>query len=221
VRSWSWPVLVGYPVLLFVSLNSILSKTEKKKLTPQPHGQQSKNKTQGHSGVNGTLPRIGISDHELLRVQGLHGLRSVPAPIAVKLFHRLDLAYRLPRLCARAPATDRPAWRPASNHIHILFPRRLRRCQLEATKLSVLSHLISISFSFSLSLLSFFFVFIYLLLVPCFFAKGNEKHAETETLMFPFHFLFIRSTPPSPPQIQSYSHRRVVQWAPTHQAPRR
>jgi hypothetical protein len=93
---------------------------------------------QDHPGVYGTLSRIGISDHKLLRVQGrLHGLRSVPASIAVKLFHRLDLAYRLPRPCASAPAADRPAWCPAPNYIHILFPRRLRSCQLEATELSV------------------------------------------------------------------------------------
>lgn len=156
-------------------MNFILSLSKKKKITlththtHPPHGhlpQMKKKKKlcpQDHPGVYGTLPRIGISDHELLRVQGrLHGLRSVPASIAVKLFHRLDLAYRLPRLCARAPAADRPAWCPAPNNIHILFPRRLRSCQLEATELSVPSP-IFLSLSSSYFFIAFFITF----LLPC------------------------------------------------------
>jgi len=67
--------------------------------------------------------------------------------------------------------------------------------------LSVLSHLISISISFSLSLLSFFF---FSLSISSWYlvCKGNEKHAETETLMFSLPFFIHPLHPPlslSPP----------------------
>lgn len=192
-------VLVGYPSYCFIELYIYLKKKTKKNLhshtlththhnghfttpknEPKPKYEKKKYTLQDHPGVYGTLPRIGISDHKLLRVQGrLHGLRSVPASIAVKLFHRLDLAYRLPRLCARAPAADRPAWCPAPNHIHILFARRLRRCQLEATELSVPSSHLYFSFPFSFPLSPFFFFFWYLALQSEMNWKRKIKIDET------------------------------------------
>jgi hypothetical protein len=147
--SWSWwnePVIVSLNFILF-------QKKTKKHRAPHHHiapqitryqktnkqTQTKKNKPEKKPiapdgpGVNGTLPRISISDHESLRVQGLQGLRSVPASPAVKLVHRLDLEDRLPRLCASAGR----ARRSAPNHIHLLFPGRLCGGQLEATELSV------------------------------------------------------------------------------------
>ena len=109
---------------------------------------KTKKKNKDHPGVYGALPRVGLPDHEWLwlwpwlrrRVQGrIQGLYPVPASAAVKRVHRLDLADRLPPRIRTAPDDNDPrrARRPAPNHIHVFFPRCLRRCQLEATELSV------------------------------------------------------------------------------------
>jgi hypothetical protein len=100
-------------------------------------------KTKDDPGVNGALPRVGLPDHEWLRrqVQGrIQGLYPVPASTAAKRLHRLDLEDRLPQRIRTAP-DPRRARRSAPNHIHVFFPRCLRRCQLEATELSVQSPL--------------------------------------------------------------------------------
>ena len=91
-----------------------------------------KKKKSDRPGVNGSLPRIGIPDHEFEFVI-IQGLRPVSASAAVKLIHRLNIEDRLSRLCAATGG----ARRTAPNHIHVVFPRCLCRRQLETTKLSV------------------------------------------------------------------------------------
>ena len=123
-------------------------------------------------GVNGTLPRAGLPDHEWLRrrVQGrIQGLCPVPASTAVKRLHRLDLEDRLPPRIHTAP-DPRRARCPAPNHIHVFFPRCLRRCQLEATELSVPSSYLNISF-LSFPFVFLFFFFLSLLWYLPFFSK--------------------------------------------------
>ena len=113
-------------LILFIKL--YITKKKKTIVNPQPNPED-------HPGVNGPLPRIGLSDDDQwLRVQGrIKGLRPVPASAAVKLVHRLDLEDRLPRLCT---ASGR-ARSPPSDHLLVLFPGRLRSRKLEAAELSV------------------------------------------------------------------------------------
>ena len=129
-----------------ISLNSIIATQLKK--TP------TKTKKSDRPGVYGTLPRIGIPDHEFEFVI-IQGLRPISASAAVKLIHRLDIEDRLPRLCASAGR----ARRPASNHLHVLFPGCVCYRQLEATKLYVLSSHILCSSHSVFSVLFFFPLF--------------------------------------------------------------
>ena len=114
------------PLLSFIELY-IISTQPHARLTQPKNKKPPRKRPHRLSGVKRTLPRIDISDHELLQVQGPFRhqlpLNSIIDSILRTVYH------------ASAPA--RPAWRPAQNHTYLLFPRPLRCCQLEATELSV------------------------------------------------------------------------------------